>query len=785
MTNIWRELEIAATADRDAIRRAYARKLKRTNPEDDPAGFKRLREAYEIALRQAQWRHKAQSDAETDDAEPEPEAEAADAIAPAFVGGPAGSRPQWQEAGQDAADAELRAVLAQDRAELEARFAALTEALSGPWGASERDVAERFDQLLKAPALIELGAREQIEQRIAALATETVPRGDALIDLAGKRFGWFRLDPGLWHGPALAGVLRRIEEWRIVEQLGRADHPLHAGWHALTTEAGPYWAWWLDAFRPSLARQVRTLLGLDGTDVAEGLRHSFRQAAVQRWQAYLAKPRLTLAMLSLIPLLLALTAAGIFATGGPDRSGALPIALAGGLVALVSPTFPLFAVARWRARWQARAADRATKWLAQGWIGGFVVLAAASAPVAWYPWAAVGVIAGAGAVAVWVGIVHRDLRSGRKARWTTALYFLAPAFITLPATATLPAALQIAGVTLIVCALYVRAVATDDLGDVLGGWSGANGWIVPIAALLLALGVPVLFAGVLQLPNRLSFYFYLLLALPLLLTLAASVLRTADRGLIVTHRVARIVIILALMLLAPYPPAMRTAGLVPTQSETPAPTLDQQMARALTTPDSDSALLALEHARPGFSEIADANSILRDQIKTDLDRYYAPGAHLPAGMTIFAIQLRIIKAYRTNMKFADDGLLAEEARVEQARMIERQAAQPESCALPISQIEDGTLSPELRARVAAQIFNLAAVPFAESPPLSSGSDQSLQILHVAAGMLGISEDQMYEVIDHHDGRLACDAHVTVLRLLTSYPTADVAATLRANPDFVG
>jgi hypothetical protein len=50
---IFNILNIEETKDVDLIRSAYMEKLQSTNPEDDPEGFKLLRQAYDEAIRLA------------------------------------------------------------------------------------------------------------------------------------------------------------------------------------------------------------------------------------------------------------------------------------------------------------------------------------------------------------------------------------------------------------------------------------------------------------------------------------------------------------------------------------------------------------------------------------------------------------------------------------------------------------------------------------------------------------------------------------------------------------
>ena len=62
---IFEVLGISETKEEERIREAYREKLVSVNPEDNPEGFKRLREAYESALRMARQQEEEETAQDT------------------------------------------------------------------------------------------------------------------------------------------------------------------------------------------------------------------------------------------------------------------------------------------------------------------------------------------------------------------------------------------------------------------------------------------------------------------------------------------------------------------------------------------------------------------------------------------------------------------------------------------------------------------------------------------------------------------------------------------------
>lgn len=171
-------LDLDATADARAIRRAYARKLKTIDQQADGAGFQALREAYETAL---EWAAYA--------AQEEKEAKEADAAiaAPPPQDAPATPTVIEEEPHEDVVPEETRLANAVWDRFCEGRQALLeTHQLGDP---------EAWHDLLRArlqdDELINIGARMEFEWRIVyILGNGWQPGHEALFPAAVAAFDW-------------------------------------------------------------------------------------------------------------------------------------------------------------------------------------------------------------------------------------------------------------------------------------------------------------------------------------------------------------------------------------------------------------------------------------------------------------------------------------------------------------------------------------------------------------------------------------------------------------------
>lgn len=296
-----RHLGLRAGDDVSAIRKAYAARYKAMDPDADPEGYARLRQARDIALRVAKSAAAPPPEPVEDAAAPaEPEAPPA---TPWLYGAPtvaqppaadlpllnAGQIPQREPAPVEpqpihapaSSAATLRALagpplltsaeplradvgyLARPDADL-ARLLHDPEADLGPLGDDEEALARRcLRALLAEAATADLTRHARIEDWLADLLAETWPRSAPLLRPTAEAFSWEKERGQITERASIAWLNARLRGLRFHDKVTKPDHPLHKAWVELTR---PGRATIVDKFRVS-----RT----DVNQLLEGVRKHF------------------------------------------------------------------------------------------------------------------------------------------------------------------------------------------------------------------------------------------------------------------------------------------------------------------------------------------------------------------------------------------------------------------------------------------------------------------------------------------------------------------------------
>lgn len=495
--SIWELLGVPPGSDRKAIRRGYAARLKDVNPEDDPEGFKALREAFEMA----QW----QSDAGYyDDFSDEPaEADAAADGAPPPDGWDA---PIWPDAlaPDRGSDVETEAFDAEPgfgaiHQDLDDRLRLLLDALDRDDPVDPDTLIGLLDDVLGSPAMDEIAVHGRVEPLLAYHLAGSIPRSDPLLERVAGFFGWDadEIHAGRdWH---VDQILSRLRDRLQIRSLTFHDHPLKRGWRALTERTVSALAMRWDGLSPDVRAQVRELFDVARYDLP-GLADEFVAERAEWWRAFLAKPRLSADAWLSVPfsafLIYLLLEAWGDGQAGPN-AGAISI-----FAALALPLLHLFTVKRLR---HARLAETKAwpEWFVQGWMPASVALPfiVASIPATKIGIVLSGVLAACLFVWVSLAIPPRPPAGGLGRRIGAALSLLWPlGLVALFATPrlgsgeTLQWAMVSAALAFIWVRAYVPIVYTID--RLVPRWPTA-------VALGLSIGLVALAAAIGQvLPNR-------------------------------------------------------------------------------------------------------------------------------------------------------------------------------------------------------------------------------------------------------------------------------------------
>ncbi len=278
----WQVLGIEPTDDRQQIRRAYTRKLKITNPEDDQEAFQHLRAAYEAALRDAEQQLLLQG--------PAVASEVDGAVQLTAELSTSGRSDHSSTARPATVGSDSDAPSSVAASQLREAYRRLNEALSDP-ATPDAELEAMFTSIVGHDALEDVSLGMDFETALASLLIERMPRSGPLLLLADSSFGWQAKAERVGVPPAIAAAAHTAAALRFQGQLRRGGSPLADAYAALTCAPTPV-RWRLRIWTTKLDRQVRELLSILNFD-HYGVDAGLNAAAVEWWTDYLSKPRVS------------------------------------------------------------------------------------------------------------------------------------------------------------------------------------------------------------------------------------------------------------------------------------------------------------------------------------------------------------------------------------------------------------------------------------------------------------------------------------------------------------
>jgi hypothetical protein len=377
--SIWGELGIASTATESELKRAYARKLRVTQPEDDPDGFVRLRHAYEAALAYIRSGAAAyEYDEDDDDVATDTDWQDVTYISPARADlvpsppRPFEATPEAPELSADAHDMErANAIFSQ----------ASQDFIAGlKHGESDAQLVLLFRTVMQASRQVDLETASAMPRWTAQCLLHFIPASDGILPFVITYFGW---DEEIDHGDDANVVYAVLARQRVTgerQDLQSGSHFLTAAWNDLTTEKPNIARRIAVFFRPDLAIKVPTLLERLEYDLYD-LASEVRDDATIWWRAFLEKPRLFWTHIILYYAISSLLWVSLLMINRdtPEVLGGVTFLIILPLCLIFTPIAVLWLQSK-NPVWQQDGAKPWHRWLSYYWIAVLLVMP----PIAWF-----------------------------------------------------------------------------------------------------------------------------------------------------------------------------------------------------------------------------------------------------------------------------------------------------------------------------------------------------------------------------------------------------------------